>query len=165
MSEWYAKWQIKINQNKSIHTTFTLKQCVCPTVTLDNIQIPTSNTVRYLGVNLDKRLTGSNHVRTKWLTFNARLRMLKPILSKNFSTSLRTKLQINKTLLKLIWTYWLQLWGSAKISNTYTIEAFQNIVLRRLSNAPPYISNLTLLNDLNTKSVNEEPRFFYMCFH
>lgn len=48
MSEWYTEWRIKINQNKSIHTTFTFKQGICPT-TLNNIQIPTSNTVKYLG--------------------------------------------------------------------------------------------------------------------
>ena len=64
-----------------------------------------------------------------------------------------------------IWTCGLQLWGSAKKSNKNKIQAFQNIALRRLSNAPPYISNLTLLNDLTMKTVDEEARFFYTRFH
>lgn len=53
-----------------------------------------------------------------------------------------------KTLPKLIRTYGLQLWDSAKKSILNSILAFQNIVLRRLSNAQPYVSNLTLHNDM-----------------
>jgi hypothetical protein len=41
MANWYDKWHIKINQNKSSHTTFTLQKGVCPTVTLNNTTIPT----------------------------------------------------------------------------------------------------------------------------
>jgi len=48
LAEWYLKWRVKINQNKSLHTTFSLKQGICPNVTFNNIQIPTSDTARYL---------------------------------------------------------------------------------------------------------------------
>jgi len=41
MTNWYDKWRIKINQNKSSHTTFTLKKRVCPNVTVNNTPIPT----------------------------------------------------------------------------------------------------------------------------
>jgi len=34
MENWYRKWQFKVNQTKSIHTTFTLKQAQSPAVTL-----------------------------------------------------------------------------------------------------------------------------------
>lgn len=57
LSEWYEKWRVKINQNKSQHTTFTLKQGTCPNITLNNVPIPTSDTAKYLGLILDKRLT------------------------------------------------------------------------------------------------------------
>uniref|UniRef100_A0A2S2Q7E7 Putative RNA-directed DNA polymerase n=1 Tax=Sipha flava TaxID=143950 RepID=A0A2S2Q7E7_9HEMI len=162
MSNWYDKWRIKINQNKSSHTTFTLKKGICPTVTLNNIPIPTSDTIKYLGLNLDKRLTWKNHIRTKRLTLNARMRILNPLISRNNKTSLKVKLLIYKTLLKPIWTYGIQLWGSAKKSNTNKIQVFQNLALRRLSNAPPYVSNLTLHNDFHIKTINEEAQSFYL---
>ncbi|KAL4097406.1 hypothetical protein QTP88_022192 [Uroleucon formosanum] len=57
ISSWYTKWRIKLNHAKSIHTTFTLKHGLCPPVSLDNIPIPVSDTVKYLGLILDKRLT------------------------------------------------------------------------------------------------------------
>lgn len=164
MSNWYDKWRIKINQNKSSHTTFTLKKGICPTVTLNNIPIPTSDTIKYLGLNLDKRLTWKNHIRTKRLTLNARMRILSPLISRNNKTNLKVKLLIYKALLKPIWTYGIQLWGSAKKSNTNKIQVFQNLALRRLSNAPPYVSNLTLHNDFHIKTIYEEAQSFYLRF-
>jgi hypothetical protein len=32
MSVWYDKWRVKVNQTKSIHTTFTLRLPPCPEV-------------------------------------------------------------------------------------------------------------------------------------
>lgn len=36
------------------------------------------------------------------------------------------------------------------------IQAFQNITLRRIASAPPYVSNLTLHNDTRMKSIEKE---------
>jgi hypothetical protein len=40
MADWYKKWRLKVNQSKSLHTTFTLRIPPCSEVSLDNIQIP-----------------------------------------------------------------------------------------------------------------------------
>ena len=77
------KWQIKPNPNKSVHKSFTLCHSFCPNVSINNVPIPTSNTVRYLGLNLDKRLTWNAHIRIKRLALNARLRSLRPLLTNN----------------------------------------------------------------------------------
>jgi len=164
ISSWYTKWRIKLNHAKSIHTTFTLKHGLCPPVSLDNIPIPASDTVKYLGLILDKRLTWNPHIRSKRLILNSRSRMLKTLLSKNKCSSLKNKLLIYKTFLKPIWTYGLQLWGAAKKSNLNKIQSYQNITLRQLSNAPPYISNLTLHNDLHVKTIEEESVIYYKRF-
>lgn len=52
-----------------------------------------------------------------------------------------------------------------KISNNNKIQAFQNILLRQLFNAPPYISNLTLHNDLHIKTTEKEVYIFCILFH
>ena len=64
-----------------------------------------------------------------------------------------------------MWTYGLQLWGNAKKSNVNKIQTFQNITLRKITNAPPYISNITLHSDLKLKTVHEEAIIFYKRFH
>lgn len=81
--------------------------------------------------------------------------MLKTMLVKNKCTSQTNKLLIYKTFFKPIWTYGIQLWGAAKISNLNKILTYQNITLRQLTN-PPYISNLKLHNDFNVKTIEEE---------
>ncbi|VVC34115.1 Hypothetical protein CINCED_3A012612 [Cinara cedri] len=165
MADWYKKWRIKVNQSKSHLTTFTLRLTPCPMVSLDNIQIPSSQTAKYLGLTIDRRLTWSHHIKTKRLALNARLRILKILISNNKHTPLNTKLLIYKSLFKPMWTYGLQLWGNAKISNTNKIQTFQNKFLRLITNSPPYISNLTLHTDLKMKSIHEEAVAFYKRFH
>jgi len=62
--EWYAKWKIKLNNNKSIHITFTPRHGFCPSVTVKyNLPFPSLDTVKNLGLNLDKTLTWQNHIR------------------------------------------------------------------------------------------------------
>jgi hypothetical protein len=55
--EWYTKWWIKLKNNKYVYTTFTLRRELCPNITVHNLPIPSLGTVKYLGLNLDKRLT------------------------------------------------------------------------------------------------------------
>jgi hypothetical protein len=116
MENWYTKWKFKVNQTKSVHTTFTLRQIPCPNVLLYGIPISSLPTVKYLGLTLDQRLTSTQHIREKRLSLNNRLLMLKHLIG-NKVTPINIKLLRYKSLLKPIWTYGLQLWGNAKKSN------------------------------------------------
>jgi hypothetical protein len=46
ISQWYSKLRIKLNHNKSVHTTFTRKHGICPSVFVDNIPIQPFDTVK-----------------------------------------------------------------------------------------------------------------------
>ena len=91
--------------------------------------------------------------------------MLKTLLHNNIHSSLNVKLLIYTSLLTPIWLYGIQLWGNAKKSSLNKIQTFQNIALRKLSNAPPYVLNLSLHADLNLKTFNEEAKAYYQRFH
>lgn len=86
MEKWYTNWKFKVNQGKSYHTTFTLKTAPCPNVTLYGIQIPSSQTVKYLGFLLDRRLTWAQYIMSKRLQLNNGLRMLSTLLRRNTRT-------------------------------------------------------------------------------
>jgi hypothetical protein len=173
METGYNNWRIKVNQTKFNHTTFTLKLGYCPPVTLYGTQIPYTPTLKYLGITLDRKLTWAQHTRVKihsitykhTLQLNLRLRMLKSLLVNNKHTNLNIKPLMYKSLIKLIWTYGLQLWGNAKKSNTNRIQTFQKIALRKLTNSPCYVSNHTLHTDLKIKTVKEEAVTYYKKFH
>lgn len=165
LEDWYTKWRVKINQTKSIHTTFTLRLSPCPEVSIYGTQIPTSSTVKYLGLTLDRRLTWAPHLKSKRQNLNLRLRLLKTFCNNNKYTNIKTKLLIYKSLIKPVWTYGIQLWGNAKKSNINKIQTFQNIALRKLLNAPPYVSNHSIQQDLRMNSVKDEAKIYYKRFH
>jgi hypothetical protein len=77
-------------------------------------------------------------------------------LGRKSNLSLENKTLIYKCILKPIWTYGIQLWRCAKPSNTKIVQRLQSNVLRTISNAPWYVSNFTLHNDLQIKFITEE---------
>ncbi|KAI5745999.1 hypothetical protein M8J76_016194 [Diaphorina citri] len=70
------------------------------------------------------------------------------------------QLLVYKTILKPIWTYGIQLWGTASKSNTEIIQRFQNKVLRVITNAPWYTRNSEVHDYLNIPLVEDEIKKF-----
>jgi hypothetical protein len=78
------------------------------------------------------------------------------LLGQRSTLSLENKTLIYKCILKPIWTCGIQLWGCAKPSNTKIIQRLQSNVLRTITNAPWYVSNFMLHNDLQIPFITEE---------
>jgi hypothetical protein len=74
--------------------------------------------------------------------------------------SLENKITICTAITKPVWTYGIELWGCSRPSNTTIFQTFQYKTLRKLANAPWYISNVTLHNDLRTPYVTKVIRTF-----
>jgi hypothetical protein len=68
---------------------------------------------------------------------------------------IKNKITIYKEIIKPVWTYRIELWGCSKPSNTKILQTFQSKTLRKLANAPWYVSNVTLHNDLRIPYVTE----------
>jgi hypothetical protein len=62
---WLRKWRIKVNQAKSMHVTFTNRTGHCPPIFIDQQQIPQGESVKYLGMYLDSKLTWREHINQK----------------------------------------------------------------------------------------------------
>lgn len=63
-----------------------------------------------------------------------------------------SKMAIYKTILKPVWTYGIELWGTASNSNIEILERFQNKTIRSMFN----IHNKYILHDLRLNTVKEE---------
>jgi hypothetical protein len=72
--------------------------------------------------------------------------------------STSNNLLIYKTILKPIWTYGIQLWGTASTSNIEILERFQSKALRMIVDAPWYVPNTVIWRDLQTPTAKEEIR-------
>jgi hypothetical protein len=70
--------------------------------------------------------------------------------------SLSNKLLLYKTILKPIWTYGIQLWGTASTSNIEILERFQSKALHIIAGAPWYVPATLSWRDLQISSIKEE---------
>jgi hypothetical protein len=69
---------------------------------------------------------------------------------------LENKLLVYKVILKPVWTYGIQLWGTASNSNLEIFERFQSKVLRIITDVPWYIPNTIIKRDLQIPTVKQE---------
>ncbi|PNF20186.1 hypothetical protein B7P43_G16736 [Cryptotermes secundus] len=79
----------------------------------------------------------------------------KAVRRRRSKLSNENKILIYKTVIISIWTYGIELWGCASKSNTNIIQRSQSKILRMLVDAPWYVSNETLHQDLNLKFMKE----------
>jgi hypothetical protein len=139
---WTRKWKLKINESKSPHISFALRQGQCPPVQINQTNIPQTETVKYLGIHFDRRLTWKDHVQTKRKQLEHKTREIKWLIGRHSPLSLENKIIIYKTVLKPVWTYGTELWGCASNFNIQIIQRYQSEILRILTNAPWYVTNI-----------------------
>jgi hypothetical protein len=144
IQHWLTKWQLKANSSKSTHVTFTTRRATCPGVHIYNEQLSQSEEVKYFGLHLDRRYTWHKHIFAKRKHLGITLSKMYWLLGRKSKLSISNKLLAYKVILKPIWTYGIQLWGSASISNIEILECFQGKVLRMITNAPWYMPNMVL---------------------
>ena len=158
---WFKNWRIKVQDEKSTHVTFTLRKENCPPVYMYNKPIPQSEHVKYLGMHLDRRFTWRQHIWMKRKQLDMTLRKMYWILGKKSKLSMENKILLYKSILKPVWTYGIQLWGTASKSNIDILERFQSKYLRMITHAPWFIPNDIIRNDLNIPTVKSEITNFY----
>jgi len=156
-------YESKWNQIGPSHLHFK-KGHVSP-VQLNNIHFPQTDSVNYLGIHLNRKLTWRNHISAKGKQLDLKLRNTYRIIGRKSQLSLANKLLVYKAILKPIWTKGIQLWGTASNSNTDILERFQSKVLRIITDAPWYVPNAVTKHDLQVPSVRQEVRTFSVTYH
>lgn len=77
------------------------------------------------------------------------------LIKKRSQLSIENKLILYKIILKPVWTYGIELWGTSKPSNTKILQTFQSKTLRMIADAPWYVSNQTLHEDLGIPFIKD----------
>ena len=156
LEKWLDKWKIKVNATKCTHVTFTLRRENCPPVQINNIKIPEQSHVRYLGIHLDRRLTWTHHIEAKVTQIKLKSAQLYWLIGPRSALDLEYKVLLYKTVIKPIWLYGIQLWGTASSSNVEKLQRKQSALLRSITGAPWYIRNSNIHRDLNVPIIREE---------
>lgn len=157
---WMRKWRIRASAQKSNHITFALRRGNCPPVKFGSDVLPDCVNVKYLGFNLDRRLTWTYHIKRKRDELNYKFRNLYWLMGRNSVLSADNKLLIYNVVLKPIWTYGIPLWGSASKSNVMYIQRVQNNILRTITSAPWFSRNDEIHKYLGVPTVQAEIQNF-----
>jgi hypothetical protein len=93
---------MKVNVTKSTQVTFNMRHATFPTVTVNDVQLPQSDEVKYLGLHLYRRLTWHKHIFAKRKQLGLTLTKMHWLLGRKPQLSTTNKLLLYKTILKPI---------------------------------------------------------------
>lgn len=156
ITKWTKDWKIKLNEMKSVHVTFTLRNTnSAHRVYIGNLPMPQADSARYLGMHLDSRMTWKVHVKMKGQQIKAKMRQLYWLIGRQSVLDVSCKLLLYNQIIKPIWTYGLALWGCTAKSNREIIQRRQNIILRAIVDAHRYSRNDDIHADLGMKMVKD----------
>ena len=107
-------------------------------------------------MTLDRRLTWKQHHLDKSKQLRDKLKKFYWLIDRRSNLSTQNKITLYKTVIKPVWTYGIQLWGTASNSNIEILQRFQSKTLRSLITAPWYVTNETVHRDLKIPIVKDE---------
>jgi hypothetical protein len=82
IEKWLQNWKMKVNETKSSHITFILPKGQCPPVCINQTIIPHVETVKYLGLHFDRRLTCKEHIAIKRKQLDHKTQEIKWLIGK-----------------------------------------------------------------------------------
>ena len=91
-------------------------------------------------MTLDRRLTWRRHISEKTKQLKEKLRKFYWLTGRRSKLNIQNKITLYKAVIKPVWTYGIQLWGTASNSNIEILQRFQSKTLRSLLNAPWYVT-------------------------
>ena len=96
------------------------------------------------------------HTIDKSKQLRGRLKKFYWLIGRRSNLSTQNKITLYKTVIKHVWTYRIQLWGTASNSNVEILQRFQSKTLGSLINVPWYVTNETIHRDLKIPTAKDE---------
>jgi hypothetical protein len=114
---------------------FNTRAAICPAIYLNGTQVLQAKDIKYM--HLDRKLNWKKSICTKRKHLELKPNKMYWLLSRNLfrqKLSLENKILLYKTILKPIWTYGIQLWGTTVNSNLEILQRYQSKILRIITN-------------------------------
>jgi len=149
-------WKIKPNKDKTKAIIISKKRT--PNIrelTIQNTPIPYENSIKYLGIHIDKKLTWKPHVDIQLQRANNTLGRLHSVVKRNSRLSLKNKTLIYTQIIRPQLLYGCMAFSQLAKTHRKKLQTFQNKVLRRLTTAPWFIRNSNIHKDLKIPRVKD----------
>ena len=145
LSDWFARWNIKINARKTEAIAFHKGGNKTETrIKIQNCVIPYSSSVKYLGVTLDSKLTFQKHIKNTINKANGALSILYPFF-KAHTLSKRTKVILYMSIVRSMLLYGCEAWSILAACHRKRVQILQNKCLNIIFETPRY----TRMTDLH----------------
>lgn len=164
LTKFYTKWKIQINTNKTQCVYFTRRRALRylpqQNLLLNGQEVPWDNTLKYLGLYLDKKLTFKCHIECAINKTEKIIRILYPLINRKSQMNIRNKLIIYKAILRPVLTYACPIFANCASTHLRQMQIFQNRCLKIISNLPKwhntddlhYQTNVNMIVDfINTR--------------
>jgi hypothetical protein len=114
IQNWFKNGEWKpMNSSRFIwHSLHEEKRAPPPPVHINNVQLPQEEDIKYLGLHHDRRLTWHKHIFAKRKQLGIIFTKIYWSLGRKSKLSTSNTLLVYKTILKPMWTYGIQLWGT-----------------------------------------------------
>lgn len=154
LTAWFSKWRIKVNAKKTAAIYFSPRRRhkKPDTIKVNSHNVPWTNRVKYLGLVLDERLNYTGHTEELKKKIAATTKKLYPLINTNSKLPIENKIKLIKTMLTPIATYAGELWHQTSELQKNKIQSKINKIIRFAVNAPRYMTNETLQEELNVES-------------
>lgn len=152
---WAHQNMITINADKTKAVMFTRRRPdLRDNLHINNTNIPWSQQVRYLGVQLDNKLTFKHHILLKKERMVKLIHKLFPLL---YSTQMatQTKVRLYKSTVLPAMTHGCSSWGTACPTNIKMLQVLQNKCLRLILRAPRWARTRELHDELHMDTVQD----------
>lgn len=158
IKKYCCKWKISLNDSKTQCIFFTrrrTKQIPTQPLQLGGVQIDWQNVVKYLGVQLDKRLTFRQHIQYAPIKTQKAIRILYSMLCRNSKMNTRNKRLVYKTCIRPVLLYAAPILNGIAATHIKHMQIVQNKCLRMITNSPPRTRTQQLHEDIEIEFVTD----------
>lgn len=146
MNRYFENWRLSLNKDKTEAVMLSSrKRHLRNLIKFDSSHLNWSNSARYLGVYLDRRLKFGPHIRKMAANGKIAARLLWPLIKPGSQLNVDEKLNLYKAMVRPCLTYGVPVWwGRAAKSNVNLLERVENKTLRIIADPPPGINNVLI---------------------
>jgi hypothetical protein len=112
------------------------------------------DSVKYLDVFLDEKLTWNIHISKKLTQGYARMRILYPLVNYKSTLQMKSSLLLYATIIKPLITYACPVWAAASMTKINKLQILQNKFLKICLKAPWFMRNRQIHNDMGISLIN-----------
>ena len=136
MARYFERWHIQINSLKS-ETCFFSRKTAIRHQPMSNIRVLDEDinwkeSIKYLGLHLDKRLTYQTHIDQTIMKCERLIRMLYPLMSRNSYLRIQNKILIHKLYFRPIFCYASPIWVNCANVHFLKLQRLQNKILKMI---------------------------------